>query len=237
MRAFFTAMLLFGITIPLSAQELKPGTPEWDRHFAEIRRKGDELRKKNSRSSPSSNGLSGLKSSSSLRTRSGSSVSDAERKRELEAIRREAEESEIEALPAKYRKAYADALHPAAFDHANAPSVEDTVKHLQEVMASATTLDDIVPYLSSNFRMRYIQLIAGQNYGHKPHTAEEELAAYKKFFSTISSYHASNGTAMKDYAYGYVWTEDKSTVLYQLEVVGEGRSWRLNGWKPQLTKM
>ncbi|MEZ6031832.1 MAG: hypothetical protein R3C17_01975 [Planctomycetaceae bacterium] len=143
---------------------------------------------------------------------------------------------EIQALPAKYRKAYADALHPAAFDHARAPSVEVTVKRLQEVMANATTLDDVVPYLSSNFRQRYIQLLAGQNYGHQPHTPKEELARYKEFFSTITSYHSSNGTANNDHAYGYVWTEDKSTVLYQLEFVGEGRLWRLNGWKPQLTK-
>ncbi|MEZ6031831.1 MAG: hypothetical protein R3C17_01970 [Planctomycetaceae bacterium] len=42
MRAFLTATLLLGITIPLSAQELKPGTPEWDRRFAELRKKGDE---------------------------------------------------------------------------------------------------------------------------------------------------------------------------------------------------
>jgi hypothetical protein len=236
MRNFVAAMLLFGITVPTSAQDLKPGTPEWDRRFAELREKGEELRKKNSRSSSRSSRSSTLKSSSSFDSRSGSSKSEAERKKELDEIRREREQKEIGALPAKYRKSYADALHPAAFDHSNTPSVETTVKHLQQVMDSATRLDEVIPYLSASFRQRYILLLAGQNYGSGRHTPEEELAHYKQFFRTITSYESSSGSDNKNFAYGYVWTEDKSTVLYQLEFVGEGRLWRLNGWKPQLTR-
>jgi hypothetical protein len=43
MRAFDITMLLFGITTPLNAQELKPGTPERDRRFEELRKKGEKL--------------------------------------------------------------------------------------------------------------------------------------------------------------------------------------------------
>jgi hypothetical protein len=241
-RPLFTVMFLLGITAPLTAQalkpgtqSLKPGTPEWDRHFAELRKKGEAMREKSSHtpSLSSSTRAAKLSSRSSFSSKLGSAKSDAQRKRDLEKLRQEREKKELESIPAKYRKAFSDAMHPATFDHKNTPSVEVTVKHLQKVMAKATRLEEIIPYLSAPFRQRYIQLLAGKNYRTRPHTPEDELAHYKKFFKSMTSFDHSQGSANNDVAFGYIWTEDKSTVLYQLEFSGEGKLWRLNGWKPQ----
>ncbi len=237
MRLLFTVMFLFGIIVPVSAQALKPstqspkpGSPEWNRRFAELRKKGDAVRKQSSRSSSIS---SSTRPRSSFNSKLGSAKSDAQRKRDLEERRREREKKELEAIPPKYRKAFSDAQNPTPFDHKNTASVEATVKHLQKEMANATRLEQIIPYLSAPFRQRYIELLAGKNYGFRPHTPEDELAHYKKFFKSMTSYDHSQGSAKNNVAYGYIWTEDKSTVLYQLEFVGEGKLWRLDGWKAQ----
>lgn len=248
MRILFAVLFLFCIIAPVSAQAvkpttntLKPGTPEWDRHFAELRKKGEEarkkgeaLRKKSSRSSSFSSNRSSLMSSKS-RLKSGFSgpKSAAESKRTLERLRQEQKQKALDAIPAKYRKAYADAQNPAAFDHEHTPSVEVTVKHLHKVMAKAKNLEEIVPYLSAPFRQRFIELLSGQNYGSGDNTPAGELAHYKNFFKSMINYDSSQGSANSNYAYGYIWTKGKGEVLYQLEFVGEGKLWRLNGWKAQ----
>jgi hypothetical protein len=248
-KILFAALFLFCITAPVSAQavkpttkSLKPGTPEWDRHFAELRKKGEEARKKGEALRKKSSSTFSSKSSSSLRSKSSFSSSfagpksDAESKRTLERLREERKKKELDAIPAEYRKAYADAQNPAAFDHAHTPSVEVTVKHLQKVMAKATKLEEIVPYLSAPFRQRFIELLSGQNYGSGDNTPAGELAHYKDFFKSMISYDSSQGSAKSDYAYGYIWTKGRGEVLYQLEFVGEGKLWRLNGWKAQVIR-
>lgn len=187
----------------------------------------------NRKSSLSSKSSSSLRSKCSFSSSLRSATPNTQSNRDLDELRREREKKELDALPAKYRKAFSDAQHPAAFDRKNTPSVEVTVKHLQKVMANATRLEEIIPYLSAPFRQRYIELLAGKNYGTRPHTAADELDHYKDFFKSMTSYDHSQGSAKNNVAFGYIWTEDKSTVLYQLNFVGEGKLWRLNGWKAQ----
>lgn len=230
MRAFVITMLLFGITTQLNAQELKPGTPEWDRHFEELRKKGEKLARE------SKSGSKTTSTTTRLKNRAGSAKLKAELSRDLEETARERDKEELSTLPAKYRKAFADAQHPADFQPDQVGSVETSIQQMQKAVAEARKLDDIIPYLSAPFRKRFILKLSGQKSGFESTTPEEDLAEYKKFFASITEYDSSASSANENIAYGYVWTKEKSEVLYQIELVGEGRHWRLNAWKAQLMK-
>lgn len=227
MRTFVITMLLFGITNQLNAQELKPGTPEWDRHFEELKKKGEKLARE------SKSGSKPTVSSTRLKNRAGSAKLKAELSRDLEEAARDRDKEELSTLPAKYRKAFADAQHPADFQRDQVGSVEASIKQMQKAVADARKLDDIIPYLAAPFRKRFILKLSGQNSGYETTTPEEDLAHYKKFFASITEYESSSSDADDHIAYGYVWTKEKSEVLYQIELVGEGRHWRLNAWTPQ----
>ena len=230
MRLFVITMLFFGINTQLYAQELKPGTPEWDRHFEELKRKGEKLARE------SKSGSNKSTRTTTLQSRAGSAKLKAELNRDREEAARQRDKEEVNALPAKYRKAFADAQHPADFQRDQVSSVEDSIQQLQKAVADAKKLDDIIPYLSAPFRKRFLLKLSGQNSGYESKSPEEDLAEYKKFFASITHYDTSAGSANENIAYGYVWTKDQSEVLYQIELVGEGRHWRLNAWNAQLLR-
>lgn len=227
MRTFVITMLFFGITTASRAEDLKPGTPEWDRHFEQLRNQGKKSAKDGK--------TRALKSPAGTqpKNRAGSAELQAELKKDMEKSARERNRKELQSLPAKYQAAFADAQSPPPFQREQAASAEASIRHMQKAVADAKKLDDIIPYLSAPFRKRLIQKLAGQSQGYDPRTPEEELAFYKTFFASITEYQSSAGSGNENIAYGYVWTKGKSEVLYQVELVGEGQHWRLNGWTAQ----
>ena len=229
MRTFVITMLLLGITSQLKAQELTPGTPEWNKHFDALKKKGEKVARESNSGSKAANGTR-------LKNQAGSAKLRAGLTRDLEETARERDKDGLSTLPAKYRKAFADAQHPADFQRDQAGSVETSIMQMQKAVAEARKLDDIIPYLSAPFRKRFILKLSGQKSGYESTTPKEDLAEYKKFFASITKYDSSASSANENIAFGYVWTKDKSEVLYQIELVGEGRHWRLNAWKAQLLR-
>ncbi|MEZ6063949.1 MAG: hypothetical protein R3C19_26695 [Planctomycetaceae bacterium] len=240
LRACLTFILCTGMAASACGQ-LKPGTPEWDRHFRELRERVEKSTGSNL-PSPSASRLNSLRSSSSRSSAAFKQKAEAARRRyqagaaQREANREKERQEELAKLPAKYRKLMEEAQNPLPFERDQAPSVKETFAALCKVASTATKFEQIVPFLAAPHRQNFVL----KETGTAPEfydSSEESLKFYRSFLMGVKKIeHSAVTNPDSDHAYLYVWVQQESLVLYQLHYMGEGKMWRLAGWEAQLIR-
>ena len=135
------------------------------------------------------------------------------------------------------RKLLMRAIAPIEFDAADAPKPEDTLAAFRAAVKQSDDFDDIVPFLDRKRRRRYLISEGHPAYAAHKKPDAEWIAPLEAFVGSIVRVERTLlNPDRDDRAQVLAWMKKGTSYgLYRIEFHGEGRLWRMAGFKLERT--
>lgn len=225
MKSLLVLLVVFGSVVattgPVLADPPKPGSAEWNRRFREHERRIRGLRRKTGQPTSST--------TSNSRTRDERDSKTADRPGGFFG-----EERALAAMSPSLRRIYDEASKPAPLDADGAPSADRCLLMFCDAINKGEEFPILLRCLAATHRKDYAMAKVHPNFVGHGKTDEEYFERWKRVvghITRVDSVHEVAGVEGWVDVWAYVRAPELSYGLYRFRMEGEGRFYRLQGYR------